>query len=144
MIRHYLRVAARGIASHKLYSLINIVGLAVALTCVIFVILFVRYEFSFDTWIPGTQDLYRVEATLRFPGKAPVHAAPTPYPLGTAMRDQIPGVTGMTRLYPTMLTLIHRDHQFLEKKCRFCGLELLQAHSPAIRRRQSSHSPEPT
>ena len=119
MIRHYLRVAARGIASHKLYSLINIVGLAVALTCVIFVILFVRYEFSFDTWIPGTQDLYRVEATLRFPGKAPVHAAPTPYPLGTAMRDQIPGVTGMTRLYPTMLTLIHRDHQFLEKNVDF-------------------------
>jgi len=119
MLRHYLRMAARSMVSHKLYSFINVLGLSVALTCVIFVILFVRYELSYDKWMLGTHNLYRVEATLRFPGKSPVHAALTPYPLGTAMRDQIPGVTGMTRLYPTMLTLNHGDHQFLEKNVDF-------------------------
>jgi hypothetical protein len=45
VLRHYFQMAIRGFARHKLYSLINIVGLAVGLTCIIFVILFVRDEF---------------------------------------------------------------------------------------------------
>ena len=81
MIRHYLRVAARGIASHKLYSLINIAGLAVGLTCVIFVVLFVRDQLSYDKWIPGTRDLYRLELTVDIPGRAPLPMAGVPNPL---------------------------------------------------------------
>jgi putative ABC transport system permease protein len=46
MWRHYLSTTARGFARHRLYSAINIVGLAVGLTCIIFVVLFVRDELS--------------------------------------------------------------------------------------------------
>jgi len=109
----------RSFARHKLYSLINLIGLTVALTCVIFVILFVRFELSYDEWIPGTHDLYRVESTLRLPGRAPFGIAATPYPLGVAMRDQVPGVTGMTHLYQAPLTLTHGDRQFLEETVDF-------------------------
>ncbi|MGH8200751.1 MAG: hypothetical protein ACREVO_10375, partial [Steroidobacteraceae bacterium] len=63
MWRHYLSIAARGIIRHRLYSAINIAGLAVGLTCMIFVILFVRDELSYDKWIPDTKNLYRVELT---------------------------------------------------------------------------------
>jgi len=119
MLRHHMQVATRSLVSHKLYSFINILGLSVALTCTIFVVLFVRYELSYDKWIPEAQDLYRVESTLRFPGMAPLNSATTPYPLGVAMRDQIPGITGMTRLGPATLTLTHGDRQFLETKAEF-------------------------
>ena len=34
------------------------------LTCAIFIILFVRDELSYDSWIPGSENLYRVEDTL--------------------------------------------------------------------------------
>jgi putative ABC transport system permease protein len=114
-----MQVATRSLVSHKLYSFINILGLSVALTCTILVILFVRYELSYDKWIPGSQDLYRVELALRFPGMAPLNSATAPYPLGVAMRDQIPGITGMTRLGPATLTLTHGDRQFLETKADF-------------------------
>lgn len=119
MLRHYLQVATRNMVSHKLSSFINVLGLSLALTCTIFVILFVRYELSYDKWMPGTHNLYRVESILRFPGKAPVHAAVSPYPLGTAMREQIAGVTGMTRLYPTTLTLTLGNKQFLQRNVDF-------------------------
>ncbi len=119
MLRHYLMMTARSFVRHKLYSLINVIGLSVALTCVIFVILFARNELSYDKWIPGTEDLYRVELTARMPGRPPFHFADSSYPLGTAMRDQLPGVTGMTRLQPTTLTFANGDRQFLEKKVDF-------------------------
>src|SRR5215475_5697357 len=53
MFRNYLTVALRNIIRHKLYSFINIAGLAVGLTCLILIILFVRDELSYDKWIPG-------------------------------------------------------------------------------------------
>jgi len=114
MWRHYLSTAARGFIHHRLYSAINIAGLAVGLTCIIFVILFVRDELSYDRWIPGTQNLYRVELTIDIPGRSPLPIAVTPYPMPAAMRDAIPQVTGMTRLYPWGVTLTSGNRQFAQ------------------------------
>lgn len=119
MLRHYLTVAARNLARHKLYNFINVLGMSVALTCVIFVVLFARYELSYDKWLPGTENLYRVDSTLRMPGKAPVNSAESSYPVGLAMRDQIPGVTAMTRISSGPVTLVNGDRQFLETKADF-------------------------
>ncbi len=86
MFHNYLVTALRNIVRHKLYSFINIAGLAVGLTCVIFILLFVRDELSYDKWIPGTQYLYRVETTFHVPGRADIVTAQTTMPLTVAMR----------------------------------------------------------
>ncbi|MGA7541237.1 MAG: ABC transporter permease [Steroidobacteraceae bacterium] len=112
MWRHYLSMALRGIVRHRLYSVINIVGLAIGLTCIIFVTLFVRDELSYDRWIPDTKNLYRVELTIDIPGRAPLPLAVIPYPMTAAMRDGIPGVTAVTRLQPWTETLTGGDRQF--------------------------------
>jgi len=112
MWRHYLSIAARGIIRHRLYSAINIASLTVGLTCIIFVVLFVRDELSYDKWIPDTSHLYRVELTINILGRQPLRVAVTPYPMPVAMRDQIPGVTAMTRLYTWTVTLTRGDRQF--------------------------------
>ncbi len=115
MWRHYLSTAVRGILRHRLYSAINIGGLAVGLTCVIFVILFVRDELSYDKWIPGTRNVYRVELTIAIPGRGPLPLAVIPYPMTDAMRDGIPGVTAATRLQPWTETLTSGDRQFSQQ-----------------------------
>jgi len=68
MFRNYMLTALRSFARNKLYSFINIVGLAVGLACAIFIILFIRDELSYDRWLPGTENLYRVETSFYFPG----------------------------------------------------------------------------
>jgi putative ABC transport system permease protein len=115
MFRNYLLTALRNIARHKLYSFINIGGLAVGLACVIFIMLFVRDELSYDTWIPGTQNLYRVETTIRVPDRAPWPLALIPHPMPEAMREEIPGVTGMTRYYSEGMTIANGNRQFVEQ-----------------------------
>ena len=72
MFRNYLITALRNFTRHKLYSFINIAGLTVGLTCAIFIILFVRDELSYDKWIPGTENLYRVEVTYFNAGQPPL------------------------------------------------------------------------
>ena len=115
MIGNYLTVALRNIARHKLYSFINIAGLAVGLACVIFIILFIRDELSFDKWLPGSNNLYRVDVTAQLPGTPRGDFALAPFPLPALMKDHLPDVTAMTRLWPTRMTVQIGDRQFLEE-----------------------------
>ena len=114
MFRNYLITALRNMARHKLYSFINISGLAIGLACVIFVLLFIRDELSYDKWIPDTQNLYRTEVTVYVPGRDPLAMAVVPFPMPAAMHDEIPEVTGMTRVNANAMTLMVGDRQFLE------------------------------
>ena len=99
MFRNYLITALRNIARHKLYSFINIAGLAVGLACAIFIILFVRDEISYDKWIPGSENLYRIEITYQSPGRHRCHRRPSlPIPMPWPCATQIPGSDGVTRL----------------------------------------------
>ena len=116
MFRNYLVTALRNIARHKLYSFINIAGLAVGLACVIFIMLFIRDELSFDKWVPGSDNLYRVDmAPQLIPGNPFGHVATAPFPLPAFMKDNLPEVTAMTRLWPTRMTIQIGDRQFLEE-----------------------------
>jgi putative ABC transport system permease protein len=115
MFRNYLVIALRNIIRHKLYSFINIAGLAVGLACAILIILFVRDELSYDKWIPGSDKIYRVETTFHVPGRADIVTAQTTMPLTVAMHDQIPEVRQQTRLLQQGMTMISGDRQFSEK-----------------------------
>ncbi len=142
MWRHYLSVALRGIVRHRLYSAINVVGLAAGLTCIIFVILFVRDELSYDKWIPDTRDLYRVELTALVPARGPLPMAVIPYPLPAVMRDQIPGVIGMTRLFPQFVTLTSGDRQ-LSRQIDVVDPDFFRDHPAAARQGTSSLGLQP-
>ena len=114
MFRNYLVTALRNIARHKLYSFINIAGLAVGLACVIFVLLFIRDELSYDKWIPGTESLYRIEHTSLLLGRPPFAVARNPFPMAAAMHDEIPEVVAATNLNYSFMTLFAGDRQFRE------------------------------
>lgn len=115
MLRNYFTIALRNIARHKLYSFINIAGLAVGLTSVILVMLFVRDELSYDKWIAGSENVYRVEITYHLPGRPDLPTAQTSMPVPIAMRDQIPEVRTATRLARERMTMITGDRRFLEQ-----------------------------
>ena len=114
MFRNYLTVALRALLRHKLYSAINIAGLAVGLACAILIILFVRDELSYDKWIVGSDRLWRVEVTFHVPGRGDIVTAQTVMPLPVAMKDQIPEVTSAARLAQEHMTVTSGDKQFLE------------------------------
>src|ERR1700677_4972579 len=92
MIGNYLIVALRNLVRHKLYSFINIAGLTVGLTCAIFILLFVRDQLSYDRWIPGTENLYRLEETIKVPGKPPMQSSLIFLAATQTMVDRIPEV----------------------------------------------------
>jgi putative ABC transport system permease protein len=112
VLKNYLVIALRNITRHRLYSLINIAGLAVGLSCAVFIILFIRDEVSYDKWIPDSENLYRIEHTFVPPGQAPMPGSNSPYPAAVAMAQQIPEVTGITHITGQRLTVMIGDRLF--------------------------------
>ena len=114
MLRHYLMMAARSVARHKLYSFISVVGLTVALASAILILLFVRDQLSYDGWIPDTASLYRLEVTFHPPGLRPVQLALCPFAVLTAAGDRIAAVKAVTHVVPEKMTVTAGARQFLE------------------------------
>ncbi|HEX4273591.1 MAG TPA: ABC transporter permease, partial [Rhizomicrobium sp.] len=115
MFGNYLTTALRSIARHKLYSFINIAGLAVGLACVILVVLFIRDELSFDAWVPDSANLYRVEETFMLPGRPPLRTALADFPLAQMMKDNLPQITAITRVWPRSKTVTVAGRSFSQQ-----------------------------
>ena len=115
MFRNYLITAMRNFARHKLYSFINIAGLAVGLACAIFIILYLRDELSYERWIADSQDIYRIESTFSLPGGDPRFFPVVPFPVPVAMKAQIPGVVTEVHLIPENMTAKIGDRLFPAK-----------------------------
>ncbi|HVW72680.1 MAG TPA: ABC transporter permease [Rhizomicrobium sp.] len=112
MLRNYLVTAFRNLIRHKLYSFINIAGLAVGLACTIFILLFLRDEFSYDAWIADSQNVYRVESTFHMPGRDPDFFSLTPFPVTPTMLQEIPEVVAQIHIVPENTTAQVGDREF--------------------------------
>jgi ABC-type antimicrobial peptide transport system permease subunit len=60
MLKNYVLIAIRNLFKNKVYSFINILGLAIGLTCSILILLWVQDEMSFDSFHPKKDKLYQV------------------------------------------------------------------------------------
>jgi putative ABC transport system permease protein len=114
MFWNYLIVGVRNAVRHKLYSFINVAGLAVALVCAILIGLYVQQELSFDSWLAGSERLYRIEITWNLPGQQPVNFGAAPIPLGPTMASEVPGVMEQTRIIRRSVTVEAAHEQYLE------------------------------
>ena len=59
MIKNYFKVAMRYLLRNKGYTAINILGLAIGITCCILIMLFVKSEWSYDRFHTKSDRLYR-------------------------------------------------------------------------------------
>src|SRR6185312_14763814 len=114
MFRNYLVTALRNFFRHKLYSFINVAGLTVGLICTIFIVLLLRDEISYDKWIPGAENIYRIELSFRIPGQPPMRVNNSAFPMPDAMQAQIPEVKAAIHLMPRSMTVATGNRQFLD------------------------------
>src|SRR4051794_32323247 len=61
MWRNYLIVGLRSLARNRVYAFINIFGLAIGLAACLLIFLYVRYETSYDRWLPNADRLFQVQ-----------------------------------------------------------------------------------
>jgi len=111
MFRSYFKIAWRNLFKQKLYSIINVSGMTVGMTCFILLALFIQYESSYDQQHEKADRVYRVAQehegyTFRGTNKYAV----TCVPLVPAMREQFPEVEAAT-MFTTLQALFWKEGQ---------------------------------
>jgi len=118
MLKNYFRIAFRNLCKHKGYSFINIAGLAVGMACSLFILLWVQDELSFDRFHANAETLYRVEQDQEG-GQGKFHVNVTPYPMGPALKAEIPEIKDATRVaFPGTLLIRYGENAFFEPRVR--------------------------
>src|SRR5215475_6616226 len=96
MFRNYLRIAARILARNKLYTTINVLGLALGICGCIVIWLVGSFEMSFDRFHPDVDRIYRVVGGPKGPSFMGARAIP---PLPEAIHREIPGLEAVATCY---------------------------------------------
>jgi putative ABC transport system permease protein len=105
MFRNYIAAALANLARNWLYATITIFGLAVGFAAAIVIGLYVRDEYSFDRFIPGYQDVYRLQLDLALPGQKVQYMDYSLVTVGPNLALDFPDVQSMARVEPVLQTL---------------------------------------
>lgn len=69
MVQNFFRIAIRNILRHKVFTIINVTGLAIGLASALLIILWVQDEFSFEKFNKKAESIYRVEEDQFYSGE---------------------------------------------------------------------------
>ena len=98
MFRSYLTIALRNLVRQKLYSCINIFGLAVGIAFCILTFLFVRHEWSFDRFHEYADRIYLVHYDYQSGDWKPTGS--TPRILAPSLQEALPEIERAIRVFP--------------------------------------------
>ncbi|WP_020530145.1 ABC transporter permease [Flexithrix dorotheae] len=115
MIKNYLKTSLRNILRHKLYTFINILGLAVGITASIFILLWVTDELSYDRFHENSDRIFSVLINNSYPdGRIETFPA-TPAKLKEVIESEIPEVEMAAQYsYDTRMLIQYETSSFNE------------------------------
>ncbi|MDX1673141.1 MAG: ABC transporter permease, partial [Balneolaceae bacterium] len=129
MLPNYLKIALRNITGNKLQSAINILGLAVGLACCILIYMFVRQQFSYDTFHENSQDIYLLTyQEIDRPGAR--YFSTTSPPMGPNIQQEFPEVKHALRLRDSQNNVFtYRDKRFYEQNIFYADSTFFEVFS---------------
>lgn len=86
MIRNYFKITYRNFLRQKVYSFINLIGLAIGMACTILIFIFIHDELSYDSFHTKSDRIYRVLEKFESEGVGE-HSASLPFPTGPALKN---------------------------------------------------------
>jgi putative ABC transport system permease protein len=98
MLGSYVKTSGRVISRNKLFSVINIVGLAVSMSVGLLLISVISDLSSYDSALKNRERIYRVVSTFAPAGQEPVELASTSWKAGRLIRQAVPGVESIAIL----------------------------------------------
>jgi putative ABC transport system permease protein len=101
MWKSFFKTALRNLARYKSFSLVNILGLAFALSVFISLALYIQFEFSFDKFHEQADNLYRVEQIMVGGGRIE-RMNGCPEPLWQPLEDDLIWMAMVIVLIPSM------------------------------------------
>ncbi len=98
MFISFVKIGIRNLIKNKVYSAINILGLAIGLAGCILIGLFVEDEISYDKFHENSDNIYRLALERKYPTHSTYYAI-TPHSFGEILGEELPEVEQVVRLF---------------------------------------------
>ncbi len=95
MFKNIIKTAFRNMRCNKLFTVLNIFGLATGLTCSILIFLWAQDELSYDKFIPNAARIFRLTGQVR-----DIESAQVPSAFAAAIKREITDIKNATRVIP--------------------------------------------
>jgi putative ABC transport system permease protein len=144
MFRNYFKIAWRNLIRQRLYSLINISGLAVGLAVCMLIMLYVAHEHSYDRFHKNADRIFKPYGQMKIGGNT-FGMDQMSYVSGPIIKQTLPVVEDYMRItrYATSVVLVSRpsqpDRKFTEDKLIFADAGFFNFFSFKLLSGQQSH-----
>ena len=128
MLTNYIKIAWRNLLRNRILSTINIVGLSAGLTAVMFILLFVQDEVSYDRFHAQAGQLYRVVLNTTTPDGKEITTGATGLPQGPAFAADLPEVAAFCRVQGYEM-LVRKKEEAIYKQVMYVDPSFLRLFS---------------
>lgn len=127
MLKSYLRIAFRNLFKHRTYSAINILGLAIGLTCFILIMLYVKDELSYDRYHSNADRIFRIAVDVQTKDGLQQNAQ-TPPIWTTKLIQDFPEIEKAVRFKPPRQKWMvnYQDRRFTERGWAFADSSVFE------------------
>lgn len=133
MIKNFILTAFRNLFKHKVFSFINIFGLAIGIAASLLIFQYARFELSYDRFEANANRIYRIQQDRYNQGKLSTQWAAGAAGIGPDVKAAFPEVESLARLRPTKEIVRYKDREFREEHTFFANDNFLSMFSyPAL------------
>lgn len=128
MFKNYLLVAIRNAFKHKFYATINVLGLAIGMTCCLLLFLYVSQELNYDAFHSKSDRIYRLVTDIKTPTET-LNIGETSSPMAVYMKSDFPEVENIVRLDEAQFLLQKDGQTFQEDNAMLADSTFFQVFS---------------
>jgi len=115
MFKNYFLIAVRSISRQKFYSILNVLGLAVGITCSLLIVLYIQTELSYDKFYDNADKIYRLNNENNMGGKIDKYCN-APRPISPTMKELYPEILATTRVCGVNGLYTHKANLYYEER----------------------------
>jgi putative ABC transport system permease protein len=141
MLRSFLQIAIRNFTKRKGYSILNLVGLTIGMTCCLLIFEYVAHERGYESFNPNANRIFRVQEMDYQGGRLEAAWAPTSPAVGPALKKDFPEIENFCRLWQQGFQLVNpgNNARFHEEKSYIADNSALDIlHIPLIKGNQGT------
>lgn len=107
MLKNYIKIAFRNLFKNRVFTFINVAGLAIGISCCFLILAHVQDELSYDRFHKNAKNIYRIALERLYPTHHTFYAI-IPHSFAEVVREDYPEVVDAVRLFTNQNTTVFR------------------------------------
>ncbi len=116
MFRNYFKISVRNLVKHRVFTGINVIGLAFGLASFLLINEYIRFERSYDRFFTDSDQLYRLTTDQVVDSVLGTRDAMSFHPSGRALVEEIPSILNYTTTYKFDEVIVRKGDQLMTEK----------------------------